>query len=101
ATGWPGARKQEVKFNMARRITKSAAKSKAHALKISTFLDLPGAIFVGTPSNADLEIARHRISSPSTKPIFARSRFTTGWGRVVVARAPRCGDGGLAHHATH
>jgi len=49
---------------MARRITKKparkTAKSKAPALKISVFPELPGAVFVGTVSDADLEVARHR-----------------------------------------
>ncbi len=27
--------------------------------RITTFLELPGALFLGTPSNEDLEVARH------------------------------------------
>ena len=45
---------------MARRITRKTTRRTARTVTISTFLDLPGAIFYGEISDEDIETARHR-----------------------------------------
>ena len=51
-----------------------------------TFPELPGALFVGTPSNADLDHAIYmQDPPPTTRSTFAKRRFTPSCAELVGA----------------